>query len=70
MLLETQLQLESGYSNSEKGLMHDLRGAFTDLISAHRQHLHPHTSRASVLINALETSIKRRTTGADGWPIR
>lgn len=67
--IEFALQDQRGGGQREEGLMHDLRTAVSDIIAAHSRNLNPYVGRANVIITALESSLKKRTTGTDGWPL-
>ena len=68
--LGSSLEGDPRHSDYERTLVQRLRSGVTDLIAAKRDGFNLHTTNASVAITALETSIKKRTTGADGWPMR
>ncbi|MDJ0979260.1 MAG: hypothetical protein QNI87_12105 [Erythrobacter sp.] len=68
--VEASLEADPRTSEHEKKLVAQLRAAMSDLIRAYREGQNLHTSQASVAISALESSIQKRTTGADGWPLK
>lgn len=67
--LETLLESDPRHSPAEQDLIRRLRSQISDLIAAEREGLNLHPSAASITLTALETSIRKRTTGADGWPL-
>jgi hypothetical protein len=67
--LESSLEGDPRHSRAEQEMIQRLRSQISDLILAEREGLNVHTSAASVTLTALEGSIKKRTTGADGWPL-
>jgi len=68
-MLELKLSLERGHSEYEQGLLRDLRRALSDFDLAQGQGLNADEGRARVVISALESSIMKRSTGTDGWPL-
>jgi len=69
LLIESSLETDPRFSQQEKSLMTRLRSGVSDVIAAHNKNLNAQFSLATMPLTALETSVKRRTTGADGWPI-
>lgn len=67
--LESTLERDPNYSHHEKQLIRQLRSQVSDVIAAKRNGLNPHTGSASATLTAVESSIRRRTTGADGWKL-
>ena len=68
--LEYSLERDPRYSDQERAAVQHLRSAISDLIAAKRAGLNPHTSNASVALTSIESSLLKRTTGLDGWPLR
>jgi hypothetical protein len=46
-----------------------LNSAVGEFLAARRDGLNADVSRPRVILTGLENSIKRRTTGPDGWPL-
>jgi hypothetical protein len=67
--LESSLDSDPRTSEYERGALARLKSSVSELIAAQRDGLNLHTSDASVAITALETSIRKRTTGPDRWPL-
>jgi len=67
--IESSLDADPRYSKAERELVARLRSGVSDVLLAHREGLNPHNGLASVAITALESSLKKRTTGTDGWPL-
>ncbi len=67
--IEGSLELDPRYSTSEKKLVEHIKSQVSDIIRAKREGLTPHIGSARATIGALATSIKKRTTGPDGWPL-
>lgn len=67
--LDSSLDSDPRTSDYERKALARLKSSVSDLIAAQRDGLNPYTSTASVQISALESSIRKRTTGPDGWPL-
>jgi len=63
------LEHDPRHSDYERALMSRLRAAVSEAIAAEREGLNSHHTNASVAITALETSIRKRTTGPDGYKL-
>ncbi len=55
-------------TDAERALVTQLRSEVSDVFLAHRE-AHTSSGSAAVTLTALESSIRRRSTGADGWPL-
>jgi hypothetical protein len=64
--IEVSLELDPRYSAAEKQLVRNLRSQVSDFIATKRDGLHPY---AGATVTALESSIRKRTTGPDGWKL-
>jgi hypothetical protein len=67
--LESSLESDPRYSDYEKQLVRRLKEQVSELIGAKRDGREPYAGSANVTVSALESSIRKRTTGADGWPL-
>jgi hypothetical protein len=67
--LESTLNRDSRQSEDELDLLRQARAGVSDLIAARRQGRQPDLTRASAPLRRLETMIRQRTTGPDGWPV-
>ena len=69
LMVEASLEIDPNFSKNERETVAQLREGISDLILAWRNGQSLHISRASVAITSLEGSVKKRTTGEDGWPL-
>lgn len=67
--LESTLDRDSRQSEEEQELLRQARAGVIDVIAARREGRQPDLTRASAPLRRLETMIRRRTTGPDGWPV-
>lgn len=67
--IEASLELDPRYSAAEKQLVRNLRAQVSDFIAAKRDGLHRYGGSAGATVTALESSIRKRTTGPDGWKL-
>jgi hypothetical protein len=65
--LDASLNLDPHHSDYERSLVRRIRMAVTDDLLTRRDGIEPDTSNARVALGALETSLKKRTVGTDGW---
>ena len=66
-LIDSSLEADPGSSSDERALVRRLKSSVSDLIAARRDGLNAELGQSNVILSALESSIKRRTTGPDGW---
>ena len=69
LLIDSSLETDPGATQDERALVRRLRSSVSDLIAARRDGLNADVGSSSVILTALEGSIKRRTTGPDGWKL-
>jgi hypothetical protein len=67
--LESTLETDSRQSEEERTLLGQVRAGVSDAIAARREGRPPDLTRASAPLRRLETMIRERTTGPDGWPL-
>lgn len=67
-LIDSSVETDPG-TQDERALVRRLKSSVSDLIAARRDGLNADPSQSSVILTALESSIKRRTTGPDGWKL-
>jgi hypothetical protein len=70
-LIRADLEFDSRTTKQERELLDQLDRGISAAIAQARDGHHPmslHTAR--VAASALQSSLERRTTGADGWPLR
>ena len=66
--VDTSLVFDVRYSADERHLVQNLRSGVSDIIKVQREGLNSHDmSLATLPLTALETSLRKRTTGEDGW---
>lgn len=68
--IEGSLDFDPQYSKHERELIERLKTSVSHDIRAVREGRKPNNSLARVALTGLQHSIERRTTGADGWPLR
>jgi hypothetical protein len=68
-LIDSSLEGDPRASKDERALVRRLKTTVGDFIAARRDGLNAEPSQSTVLLTALESSVKRRTTGVDGWPL-
>jgi hypothetical protein len=66
-LVDSSLDIDPRATQDERALVRRLKSSVSDLIAARRDGLNAETSPSTVVLTALESSIRRRTTGPDGW---
>jgi len=69
MSIESDLDSDARCSDLERGHVRRIRQGVSDVIAAHNQGLNPVLSLALIPIGSLESSLRKRTTGVDGWPL-
>lgn len=67
--LDIDLLSDPRCSEEERQLVAQLQSGVSDIIGALNESKTPYTHSTLVAISALESSLKRRTTGEDGWPL-
>ena len=68
-LIASSVEWDERATKHERELVRQLKSSASDLFVAKRNHLNNDTHRVGVTISALESSIKRRSIGPDGWPM-
>jgi ABC-type transporter Mla subunit MlaD len=67
--LELTLESDPRQSEEERTLLAQVRAGVSDVIATRREGRQPDLTRASAPLRRLETMIRKRTTGPDGWPL-
>lgn len=67
--IESDLEGDPRLSNNERQSLQHLKSGVSDFIRAHREGLNPYAGTAQIAISALVSSLRKRTTGEDGWPL-
>ncbi len=68
-LIDSSLETDPRATQDERTLVRRLKSSVSDLIAARRDGLNAEASVTTAIVTALESSIKRRTTGPDGWKL-
>jgi hypothetical protein len=67
--LESTLDGDPRQSEEERTLLRQVRVGVSGVIAAKREGRQPDVTTASAPLRRLETMIRKRTTGPDGWPV-
>ena len=70
MKIEASMEADMHATDHEKATIDRLKQAVSRAIASVRKNHEPDTFSIGVSLTALQHSIERRTTGADGYPVR
>ncbi len=67
--IESSLESDPKYSKRERKIMASLRSTMSDVVGAFNDGLKPNITLVLVNLKHLESYLKRRTLGLDGFPL-